>query len=239
MAIEILPKHVQETLVAMYLRLNGFFTSGHIIHSTPENAGIRERGDIDVFAVRLPFSREPETGVPPSQYLSIRNGTFEIVIGEVKCGREPVQFNQSLQDPSNLLRVLRRAGFTADEVILLDIANLLSNSMIPQEVNHPENQIEALLAPDGDIRYPTRIRPILFHLGRRHPNRTQAWFVGYEEIMGDIWNRLRPELQPDTCQRVYDYYLWGPIFDSIATFIKDGSRNDPGTPADLVRALTR
>jgi hypothetical protein len=238
MAIKILPKHVQESLVTMYLRLNGFFTSGHIIHASSENAAVREIGDIDVLAIRLPFSQERETDVPPSHYLNIENGILEIIIGEVKSGREPIQFNQSIREPSNVIRVLRRAGFTENEGTLLNIAQSLSSEMVPQQINHYENRIEELIVPSGDILYTTRIRPIIFHLGRRRPVSNQTWFVGSDEIMNDIWHRLRPEFQPETCQREYDYHLWGPVFDAIAAYIKDETRNGPGTPVELVRRLT-
>lgn len=237
MAITILPKHVQESLVAMYLRLNGFFTSGHIIHANTENTAIREKGDIDVFAIRLPYSREPETGVLSSSYLDVQNGKLEIIIGEVKSGKEPLQFNDSIREQSNLHRVLRRSGFTENEDILQNIAQSLSSRMVPQPINRPENRIEEIFAPHDDILYPTRIRPILFHLGRQCPRSNQVWFVGYEEIMNDIWRRLRPELQPETCQRAYDYHLWGPIYDVIATYIKDEQRTEPGTPDELVRNI--
>ena len=237
MAIEILPKHIQESLVALYLRLNGFYTSGHILHADLETLVIRERGEIDVFAIRLPFSCEPETGVPPSRYLSVENGILEIIIGEVKSGNEPIQFNTSLRESANMVRVLRRAGFTGNEETLQKVAQKLTVSMAPQPVNHPENRIIELLQPTSDIHYPTRIRPIIFHLGHRRPRNNQAWFLGYEEIMNDIWQRLRPEFQPDTCQRVYYKHLWGPVFDAIVAYFKDENRNEPGTPEELVRVL--
>lgn len=237
MTIEILPKHIQEILVALYLRLNGFYTSGHILHADLETPAIREKGDIDVFAVRLPFSSEPETGVLPSEYLGITNGVMEILIGEVKSGREPIQFNDTLRDPSNLVRVLRRAGFTNSEKTLEILAHTLTERMAPQPINNPENRIKEFLQPEGDILYPTHIRPVIFHLGYRLPRRNQAWFVGYEEIMSDIWKRLRKEYQPNTCQREYDIHLWGPVYDAIASYFKDTKRNEPGTSAELVRTL--
>lgn len=244
MAIQIQPKHIQESLVALYLRLNGFFTSGYIMHADTSNLAKREKGEIDILAVRLPFSREPETAVPVSPYLGIRQDTVEVVIGEVKSGKEKLQFNPSIRDASNVIRALRRAGFTNNEDVLRSIASSLVDRMPPLAVRprpSPDfeliNPKDVLLQPRGDICYPTRIRPILFHLGRELPKRNQVWFVGYGQIMEDIWKRLRPETQPDSCQRVYDYHLWGPVFDAIVTYFKDKDRNEPGTPDELVRAL--
>jgi len=109
--------------------------------------------------------------------------------------------------------------------------------MIPQPVNHPDTKIEIVLKPSDDILYPTRLRPVLFHLGRREPSRNQAWFVGYQEIMIFIWRCLRKEFQPNSCQREYDNGLWGPVIESIVDYIKSETRNEPGTPEELVRAL--
>ena len=237
MAVEILTKHVQESLVALYLRLNGFYTSGHILHASAENLAIREKGDIDVFAIRLPFSQEPETGVPPSQYLSIENGILEIIIGEVKSGEEKIQFNPSIRNPQNMLRALRRAGFSNNDKVLSGIADKLTDLMKPQIVNQPENHIEIFLEKSDSIHHPIRIRPILFHLGCKQPDKNQTWFVGYEEIMSDIWKRLRKEFQPDTCQRDYDLHLWGPVLDSIVDYFKSENRSEPGTPEELVHKL--
>ena len=118
MAITIIQKHIQEALVALYLRLNGFFTSGHIVHASLENLAIRERAEVDVFAVRLPYNREPERGVVTSEYLDVKDGILDIIIGEVKSGGEPIQFNPSIQDASNMYRTLRWAGFTNNDELL-------------------------------------------------------------------------------------------------------------------------
>jgi len=102
MAIVITEKHIQESLVTLYLRLNGYFTSGHIVHATPDDLSVRERTEIDIFALRLPYSREPETGNPPSDYLQVENGILDIIVGEVKSGRKPIQFNLGIRDKENM-----------------------------------------------------------------------------------------------------------------------------------------
>jgi hypothetical protein len=237
MAIVITSKHVQESLVNLYLRLNGYFTSGHIVHATPDNLAARERTEIDVFALRLPYSREPETGNSPSEYLDVKNGILDVIIGEVKSGKRPIQFNPGIRDTENMASVLRRAGFTNNDKALYKIARTLTEQMIPQPVNQPDARIEITLDPSEDIRYPTRIRPILFHLGYKRPNKTQAWFVGYQEIMNFTWQCLRKEFQPDSCQREYDYGLWGPVVESIVDYFKNESRTEPGTPKELVNTL--
>lgn len=237
MTIVITAKHIQESLVTLYLRLNGYYTSGHIVHATPDNLAVRERTEIDVFGLRLPYSREPETGNSPSNYLHVENGIIDVIVGEVKSGKEPIQFNLGIRDAKNMASALRRAGFTNNEEVLHRVARILTEQMIPQPINQPDTRIEITLDPSEDILYPTRIRPVLFHLRHPEPTRTQAWFVGYQEIMNFIWLCLRTEFQPDGCQREYDYHLWGPITESIVDYFKSENRHEPGTSEELVRNL--
>ncbi len=221
MTMIITANHIQETLVTLYLRLNGFFVSGHIIHADPSNLAVREKGEIDALAIRLPFSREPDACNPPSEYLRVRRGTIEIIIGEVKSGQQRVRFNRSLRENDNMFRVLQRAGFSEDDNLLMEVAQTLTDRLIPRPVNSPNDHIEINLEPSGDILYPIRIRPVIFHLGFHSPSRNQAWFVGYDEIMSDIWHRVRKEFEPPGCQRQYDLRLWGPIFNAIVAYFKD------------------
>jgi hypothetical protein len=237
MPIVITAKHIQESLVTLYLRLNGYFTSGHIVHATPDDLATRQRTEIDVFGLRLPYSCEPETRNPPSKYLCVENGILDVIVGEVKSGRQAIQFNPGIRDTGNMVRVLRRAGFTDNDKFLYGIASELTKQLIPQPVNHPETRIEITLKPSDDILYPTRVRPVLFHLGRREPNRNQAWFVGYQEIMNFTWQCLRKEFQPESCQREYDYHLWGAVIESIVTYFKSENRYEPGTPQELIHEL--
>jgi hypothetical protein len=237
MTIIITANHIQETLVTLYLRLNGFFVSGHIIHADISDPAIQEKGEIDTLAIRLPFGREPEACNPPTEYLGIKRGRIEIIIGEVKSGKEPIQFNPSLRDPDNICNVLLRTGFTEDDNLLMRISQSFAHQLIPKPFNSPNDHIEIYLEPSGDIRYPIRIRPTIFHLGFHSPTRNQAWFVGYDEIMNDIWHRVRKEFEPPSCQRQYDLRLWGPIFNTIVAYFKDPARDEPGTPDDILHDL--
>ena len=45
----------QEAFVTLYLRLNGYFTSGFIVHSSVPG---RNTTELDVLAVRLPHNAE-------------------------------------------------------------------------------------------------------------------------------------------------------------------------------------
>jgi hypothetical protein len=57
---------VHEILTMLYLRLNGYFTTGLILHS-PERG--QARTDIDCLAVHHPYHRQSERGVGTSDFL--------------------------------------------------------------------------------------------------------------------------------------------------------------------------
>ena len=79
---------VQETLVSLYLRLNGYFVSGFIAHA---DYGVRT--EMDVLAVRFPLHSEPEREVLPCDRLAVPNDEIDFIVGEVKGGTENVRFN--------------------------------------------------------------------------------------------------------------------------------------------------
>src|ERR1700731_3077069 len=100
---------IQETLVSLYLRLNGYFVSGFIVHAPGiDSAG--NRTQVDALAIRLPYNSEPEREVMPSEYLQIPTGTTDIALCEVKGGHEALQFNQGLRGPDAIRSVLRWIG---------------------------------------------------------------------------------------------------------------------------------
>ena len=72
---------VDEILVQLYLRLNGYFTSGFIVHS--DDWG-RARTEVDCIAVRHPHYREPERQIEPSEFLGANEGKIDLILCEVK-----------------------------------------------------------------------------------------------------------------------------------------------------------
>ena len=72
---------IQETLVSLYLRLNGYFVSGFIVHA-PHQVGT----ELDVLAVRFPRYIEPEREVHGCEHLAIPSEKIDFIVGEVKGG---------------------------------------------------------------------------------------------------------------------------------------------------------
>jgi hypothetical protein len=85
---------VQEAVVTLYLRLNGYFTSGFIVHS---DAPGENKTELDVLALRLPHNAEPVRGVDPDPALDPWNG-IDFIVGEVKSHGQQFQFNRALRE---------------------------------------------------------------------------------------------------------------------------------------------
>lgn len=73
---------IQEQLATLYLRLNGYFTTGYIIHSGEKKI----EGELDILAVRFPLHKQDDTEHNSSEYLELAEN-IDIIIAEVKSKR--------------------------------------------------------------------------------------------------------------------------------------------------------
>ena len=90
---------LQETLLHLYLRLNGFFVTGFIVHS-PDHG---EWDEIDAMAIRMRHHCEPDKVITPSAFLDWEQGCIDLLICEVKSGGQPLKFNEALLRASRTL----------------------------------------------------------------------------------------------------------------------------------------
>ena len=107
---------IQEQLVRLYLRLNGYLSSGYIIHSD-EHGNINS--ETDVLAVRFPNNCEPERNVPPDAILHTSDTHTDFLVCEVKSHGKSPQFNSPLKNNTeNMHKILRWLGaLTPNEVL--------------------------------------------------------------------------------------------------------------------------
>lgn len=216
---------IQEALVSLYLRLNGYFTSGFIVHA-PQDSG-STRTEIDVLAVRFPQNAEPERRVEPSDYLEVSSAYIDFIIAEVKGGTQSLQFNPPLREPDCLRNVLQWMGaFTSAEIEELQ-AELLE-LMQPRKRNDPGSFIQVF----GPCY--TRIRAILFGMDRGGPRSNQPKYIPGSEVMGFVWECMWPQQPRPSCQTAYDYQLWGP-YEPIVRYFKRNDCREPGSVSDLVQ----
>lgn len=106
---------VHEVLATLYLRLNGYFTTGLILHSPKWG---QARTEIDCLAIRHPYHLQSERGVETSDFLCTHDGEVDLILCEVKSDPTGLGFNRPVRtDPEALRAALRWAGlFTEDQV---------------------------------------------------------------------------------------------------------------------------
>jgi hypothetical protein len=209
---------LQETLVSLYLRLNGYFVSGFIVHS-PGDDGAGNRTQVDALAIRLPHNAEPERQVLPAEYLQIPAGVTDIALCEVKGGHEALQFNPALREAETIRSVLRWVGaFEAPEIERL--LPPLHEMLTPRDPDTPQ-AFRAVRSEDK--RY--QVRTILFAPDRPEPRNNQTRYVCGDEIVAFINACLRAHPPRPACATRYDFGLWGGMYEPIIRLIKSSDRN--------------
>lgn len=146
---------VQELLVALYLRLNGYLTSGYVIHS--EGNGIN--GEVDVVAVRFPYHQQPETEHKTSAYLEVPDN-IDVIVAEVKSNGQQPQFNASLRQKNNVKKLLSWVGLFEQESVSY-ISDEFIEQILPKENSGRGSFIKIPVNTTfGEIK----VRPIVFPL---------------------------------------------------------------------------
>lgn len=220
-------RDIQEELVKLFLRLNGYITTGLIIHSHKHGDN---KTELDVLAIRLPFHNQQDRLVQCSEYLQIPGDSIDIIIGEVKSGEERIQMNSALRSDRNSIEKLVNwiGAFDTDEID--NIIDQLQQIMGTAPVNTPD-AFKCLNTHSKSGVY--SIRPIVFCVDREHPNRNQQRFV-YGQLMLDyIWECFRPKEARATCSTVYDLNLWGYSMTPIIEYFKDTNRESVGNIRDF------
>jgi hypothetical protein len=216
---------IQESLVALYLRLNGYFVSGFIVH-----ADYRNMTEMDVLAVRFPYYKEPEREIQDHAVLAAPRDAVDCLVGEVKGGNRDVNFNPRFREnPQAIRTVLNRFGAFSDE-----------------EIGRFCYEAQSMLAPDNVRRsggFPTlktddgraQVRFALFAPEQVRGDRETRPYIFGNELMAFAWACFRPEQKRPLCDVRYNYELWGPQFTTLVRFFKERSRTEPGTVEDLYR----
>jgi hypothetical protein len=216
----------QEALVTLYLRLNGYFTSGFIVHSPVHG---KNKTELDVLAVRFPYSAEPIRGIDSAEELEIRENGIDFIIGEVKSRGQQLQFNDALRNSrESVSTILEWWGyFTAQEreQLIEPILKILAPSP------------GAKTAPFVECPRYAGVRALLFSPERKTRRDSQSWFLPGPPIFEFIWRCFRPtETRPESAT-TYDFGRWGREVEAIVRYFKDENRNVPGEFADLMKYL--
>jgi hypothetical protein len=218
---------LEESLVALFLRLNGYFTSGFIVHSDRKS---NIRAEVDILATRFPLNREPEREVQPCLDLLAPTDRIDFIIGEVKNKKEAPIFNDSMFELDNIKYQLRWLGrFTDPEIDV--IAGELLDQLIHKTDGFP---VVSLPRPTADKsqQLHCQVRLILFDLHPEHVADPRC--VSGKAVMEHIWTCLRSDIKPVECARIYNYDAYGPLYSPIVRYFKDKRRKQAGTVKELL-----
>jgi hypothetical protein len=206
---------VQEALAILYLRLNGYFTSGLIVHS--QTAG-ENQTEVDVLAVRFPRHSQLETEVGPSSELNCSDLDVDIIIGEVKSAGQSLQFNRGLRSVDSVSKILRWVGAFENEEIP-PIASELMTVLEPKPIANCE--MLAVLGPRN-----IRVRCVLFSPERDKHRANQPWFLEGQPIFNYLWRCLHPTEPRSQCATTYDFGSWGSELAPLVRYIKASPKPD-------------
>ncbi len=220
---------IQETLVSLYLRLNGYFVSGFIVHAS---YGVGT--EMDVLAVRFPRHKEPVREVQPCGHLTIPAACVDFIVGEVKGGSNNVNFNVRFRDnPEAIQTVLQRFGAFANaeiDRICAAVPSILEPGRLERSASFPELDValcEAAGMQTGKLRF------IPFAAEQCRSSSAIRPYMFEDDLLGFVWKCFRPEQQRQRCNVRYNYELWGPQFVQLVRYFKDSSRSAPGTIRDI------
>lgn len=217
MAEERARSKLQEDLVSLYLRLNGFFVTRFIVHSPTHG---QNRTELDALALRHPFNAEPERQIDPDPLLDLSEKYIDLALCEVKSKGQPLQFNPALvKQPSAIETILRWSGLFQHSAIGA-LSKGVAAALTPRSPAAPA--VPAIAAP-GDVR----IRGLLFSPERHSRRENQPWFVTGPQIFSYVSQCLSPATLRSTCATTYDFQLWGD-HEPIVRYFKSRSAGSPG-----------
>lgn len=206
--------NIQENLVKLYLRLNGYFTTGFIIHSNKNKIN----SEIDNISIRFPHHNQNDTEHNSSEYLSVSKN-IDIIISEVKSKGMKLQFNKPLHEKDciqNWHKLLSWIGvFNSSQIDT--ISNEIIDLIKPRENSKLKDfrTIENIKTDFGLVN----LRAILFS-PEKTSNNSSDKIINWTEINDFIWLCLCPNEQRQNCGTTYDVTAWNIEFEKIVKVYK-------------------
>ncbi len=209
---------LEEKVVKLFLRLNGYFTTDLIIHSEIKG---NNRTQIDVLGVRFPFHLQDDREIPCSEKMDIPKDKIDILICEVKNEKNNPDFNNALkQDKESIKKMLDWIGLVnPSEIgkISDDLKNLFQNGG------------KGIIAKDNNYI----IRPLIFTFSESTNDKFSC--ISSLDVLNFIWKCFRPPKQRKSCSTKYDYKSWGSDYEKLVRYFKDIKRKNVGNMDNLYK----
>jgi len=206
---------VDELVVDLYLRLNGYFTTGLIIHSSEWG---QARTEIDRLAIRHEYHSQDERQIGSSTFLELQSRKTELIFCEVKNDLAVLNFNNALlKNDESIIAALKWIGlFRLEEIDQL-------SSQIMDLLNRAN-------ARDDTTRLGVEFNNIVIRSLLCCPSEAaidDGWILDGNEVFGYINQCFNPEVKRDSCSTRYNFNQWGCQFSQIVRYFKELSGNCP------------
>ena len=205
---------IQESLVKLYLRLNGYFTTGFIIHSNQKEIN----SEIDNISVRFPLHHQNDTEHNSSDFLNVSKN-IDIIISEVKSKGVKLQFNKSLYEKNcnqNWYKLLSWIGvFNSSQIEMISSEMIRLIKPVQNSKLKDFRVIENIQTDFGLVN----LRAILFS-PEKISNNSSDKIINWTEINDFIWFCLCPNEERINCGTEYDLTAWGSEFEYIIEVYK-------------------
>ncbi len=220
------PTDLPEVITTLYLRLNGFFTSGLVLHS--EVWG-QDNGDVDCLAVWHPFHDQSEREVAPDPFLEL-GARRELLLCEVKSSAAALSFNERLRtDPRAVDSALRWSGLVPPEQLKETVDSVL---LLLQD-GATVDEVRAGVEVSG-----VRIRTLLCCPGCESEPQPARWCIRGAAMLDYINRCLNPRSPREKCSTRYSFKLWGGFLAPLVEYVKSLPSDQPPSMAELRRSIT-
>ena len=220
------PEDLPEVITTLYLRLNGFFTSGLVLHS--EVKGLA-KSDIDCLAVWHPFHDQSEREVDPDPFLEL-GARRELLLCEIKSSAPALSFNEPLRtDRTALDAVLRWSGLVSPGEIDATVDKLLPQVQDTASLEEARGGVEV-----GEVR----IRALLCCPGCAAEAVPTRWSVRGPDMLAYINLCLNPSVPRPRCSTRYPLKLWGGFLAPLVEYVKALPSDQPPSFAELRKNIT-
>ncbi|MBZ9916578.1 MULTISPECIES: hypothetical protein [unclassified Mesorhizobium] len=218
---------IDEALVTLYLRLNGYFTSGLIVHSPIHGQATTE---VDCLAIRLSHHAQPERMIDDDPFLDTASGITDVLICEVKSDPNKLTFNKPMKlDAGALAGILNWTGaFEADKVA--EVAGRVRGLF--------DEELAIEQARKGLVEGDVRVRALLC-CPPMSESPEDRWRLTAPVILNYAEACFRPDEARPTCSVRYNFQQWGYPMKRIVTWLKDTNRAGPARLNELYAHLDK